>query len=173
MSESPGRNPLHLAFRTTVHEAVAREAPGRALEDVEDYLTSLLVSFLRTDRIFAIKDAAGRPLRSVYEMLAEGDVRLNAPTFEREREVHKHIGDYILFWSGFNPQFLSRLKLDDGRDLLCDYTRQGQQSYWVVSTFDYQPFDQEAPTFRKLSDAFEPLTAALAHVRSRLPYHVA
>jgi hypothetical protein len=106
-------------------------------------------------------------------MLAEGDVRLNADSFEREREVHKHIGDYILFWSGLNPHYLQRLKLDDGRELVCDYTRQGKQSYFVVSTFDYRPFDSEAPTFRKLSDGFEGLSAALRRVSRERPFNAA
>ena len=173
MSNIDRQHSLSVMFREMVQEALASEAPGRALEDVEDYVTELLLAFLRTDQIFSIKDASGRSVTSVYEMLAEGDIRLNADTFEREREVHKHIGDYILFWSGVNPDFLRKLKLDDGRDLVCDYSRQGRQSYHLVSTFDYRPFDQEAPTFKKLSDGFDDFAAALCHVRKHLPFNFA
>jgi hypothetical protein len=87
--------------------------------------------------------------------------------------VHKHIGDYILFWTGVNPDFLRRLRLDDGRDLVCDYTVQGRASYHVVSTFDHPPYTSEAPTFRKLSDGFDAFAAALGQVRRHLPFWAA
>ena len=160
-------------FREMVQEAIAAELPGRAQEDVEDYVTKLLVQFVKTDQVFLIRDPFGKPLTSVYEMLGEADVLINADSFERERAVHKHIGDYILFWTGVNPDFLRRMKLDDGRDLVCDYTRQGKTSYEVVSTFDYSPYEREAPVFRKLSEGFEGLSYALGHLRRHLPFHAA
>jgi hypothetical protein len=160
---------LYRLFNEYVHEAMVRELHDPRLDDVEAYLTGLLVEFSKTERLFALKDPEGRPVTSVFEMLAEGDVLLNAPSFEREREVHKHIGDYILFWSGLNPDYLGRLRLYGGRELVCDYTVQGKRSYHVVSTFDYSPYDREAVTFRKLSDLFEAAAAVLAHVGRRLP----
>lgn len=166
-------HPLYGLFRELVQKAVATEIPGQSLEDVEEYVTEILVQFSLTDQVFAIKDSLGRPLTSVYEMLGEADILLNADSFERERQVHKHIGDYILFWSGVNPDYLGRLKLDDGRDLVCDYTRQGKASYHVVSTFNYSPYDAEAPVFRKLSDTFEGITYALGHVHRQLPFNFA
>ena len=160
-------------FREIVQTAVKAELPGRSLDDVEDYVTGLLIQFVQTEQLFAIRDPFGRPLTSIYEMLGEADVLLNADSFERERQVHKHIGDYILFWTGVNPDFLNRIKLDDGRDLVCDYTRQGKESYHVVSTFDYSPYDSEAPVFRKLSEGFEGIAYALGHVRRHLPFNAA
>lgn len=158
-------------FQDIVHRAVQAELPGGSLDDVEEYVTNLLVRFSSTQQVFAIRDSAGRPISSVYEMLAEADVLLNADSFDRERQVHKHIGDYILFWTSVNPTFLRRLRLDDGRNLYCDYTRQGKESYHVVSTFDRSPYDEEAPVFRKLSDGFEGLAFALRHVRQQLPFY--
>jgi hypothetical protein len=160
---------LYRLFHEYVHDAMTHELRDPRLDDVEVYLTGLLVDFSKTERLFALRDPEGRPVTSVYEMLAEGDVLLNAGSFEREREVHKHIGDYILFWSGVNPDYLGRLRLDDGRELVCDYTDQGRQSYHVVSTFDYSPYDREAVTFRKLSDLFEAAAAVLSHVGRQLP----
>ena len=168
----PG-HPLFAHFRGLVADAVGATVRSPGEDDTVDYLAGLLVAFSRTDGVFAIRDAEGRRLTSVYEMLAEGDVRLNADSFDREREVHKHIGDYILFWSGINPDFLRRLRLDDGRDLVCDYTVQGRASYHVVSTFEHPPYSSEAPTFRKLSDGFDGFTAALSEVRRHLPFWAA
>ena len=47
-----------------------------------------------------IGSSRGRRVWQVAERLVEGDVLLNATSFEREREVHKHIGDFTLFWTG-------------------------------------------------------------------------
>ncbi len=164
-------HPLSQLFADHVRESVA----GRRLAgctEIESYLTDLLVRFVHTDGVFAIR-REGEPLNSVIEMLAEGDVRLNADSFERERQVHRHIGDYILFWSGVYPDFLRRLRVSGSNDLVCDYTRQGSHSYYVVSTFDYPPFGEEAPTFRRLSEEFEGYTAALADVAASLPIYAA
>ena len=86
---------VHTAVRGMVHEAVALEIPGEVQEDVEDYVTRLLVQFVKTEEVFLIRDPLGRPLTSVYEMLGEADVLLNADSFERERQVHKHIGELL------------------------------------------------------------------------------
>jgi hypothetical protein len=136
---------------------------------VDSYLTKLLLRFMHSDEVFALK-RGGRPVESVIEMAAEGDVRLNAESFERERQVHQHIGDYILFWSGLYPDYLRRLRLSTGYDLVCDYSVQGRESYYIVSTFEHPPFGEEAPTFRVLSEGFPEYSLALADVAERLPY---
>lgn len=166
--EEPRATIDHL-FADVVREAFEAEI-GRPCElEIEQYLVQLLVRFLHTDAIFALKNADGHRLISISEMIPEGDVRLNASSFERERQVHRHIGDFLLFWNGVYPEFLKQLKLCHGVDLICDYTRQGKESYHVVSTFDMPPHDQEAPTFRKLSEGFEMYAYALRGVRRQLP----
>ena len=67
-----------------------------------------LTGFIHTDMLYRIRDAAGKPLDDIADMLAEGDVRLNASTFSREFQVHKHIGDYTLFMLGMFPMALAR-----------------------------------------------------------------
>ena len=161
-------HPLYKHFAGLVADSLAdRGLPTDP--KVDHYLTQLLVRFIHSDEVFALRKQ-GRPVESVIEMAAEGDVRLNADSFERERQVHRHIGDYILFWSGLYPDFLRRLKLGSGLDLVCDYTVQGRESYHIVSTFDYPPFGEEAPTFRVLSEGFPEYSLALADVAESLPY---
>lgn len=160
-------HPLAEFFSEAVETALRSE--GAATDPaVSHYLTELLVRFLHTDKIFAIQDASGRTVVSVTEMVAQGDVRLAADSFERERQVHRHIGDFLLFWSGVYPEFLNRMRVAVGTDLLCDYERQGRESYHVVSTFDYPPFDAEAPIYRKLSEGFTTYAHSLRTVRSKL-----
>lgn len=159
---------LNHLFLDIVRDAFRSEIGRECDPQIERYLVELLVRFLHTDQIFALKNAEGQRLITVGDMIPEGDVRLNADSFERERQVHRHIGDFLLFWNGVFPEFLKQLRVQHGADLICDYTRQGKESYHVVSTFDLPPHDGEAPTFRKLSDEFEMYAFALRGVRRQV-----
>ena len=157
--------------------ALFDKAIGASLEETHTpvspevgmYLGDLLVRFIHTESLFAIQ-RGGKSLESVIEMVAEGDIRINADSFERERQVHRHIGDYIMFWSGVYPDFLRRLKTGEGIELTCDYTERGRQSYYLVSTFDYHPYGEEAPVYRELSEKFERCSGALALASQKLPF---
>ncbi|MFN8219328.1 MAG: hypothetical protein U0S12_04250 [Fimbriimonadales bacterium] len=162
-------HPIRDFFCEAVHVAISDKLGLKDVDDVENYLAELLVAFTHDDRVFAIRDGSGRTVRSVAEMIAEGDIRLRADSFRREREVHKHIGDFILFWSGVYPEFLERFRRADGLDSLIDYQEQGRESYFIVSTFDHGEFAPEAPTFRKLSSEFEAFRIGLNIVRTNLP----
>lgn len=168
MESAQNASALYGMFHRLVEDSVSEHVSAEGQEPIKAYLASLLVEFLHTDRIFALRDGAGHRLASVMEMLAEGDIRANAASFERERQVHKHIGDFLLFWSGVFPEFLRHLKLRAGHDLLCDYNQQGKQSYRVVSLFDHEPYREEAPLFRQLSQEFEAYAFCLRSVRDRV-----
>ncbi len=156
-------HPLRAFFQDALHETFAQRVGLRDCEDVEAYLAQLLVLFLHHENIFALRDSGGRRLETVAEMLAEGDVRLNATSFDREREVHRHIGDFLLFWSGLFPEFLSG---SPGLESVEDAVQRGRFSYFIVSSFDHAPYDSEAPTFRKLSMEFEACREGLLMVRA-------
>jgi len=127
-----------------------------------EYLVELLIRFVRMDGIFKLRDTIGRRLEDVAEMMIEADQRQANP----RREIYRHIGDFTLFWSGVYPEALSHLKAPDRRDHLVDYFQQGKRSYYLASTFDQKPYDQEAPILRRLSDEFELCTYGLNRVRS-------
>lgn len=166
MHEDVERNhPIRAYFAQALHESL-HERLGITEEDVEQYLQDMLLEFIHSDGIFSIRDPFGQRVEYVADMMAEGDVRLNADSFERERQVHKHIGDFVLFWSGVFPEFLLHLKNPFGKDAIVDYTKQGKLSYHVVSTFEYPPYDEEAPVFKKLSEGFEEFREALTLVRA-------
>ena len=133
---------------------------------LERYLESLLVKFSHADGIYAIRDAEGRPVTSIAGMLVEGDIRLNASSFAREREVHKHVGDLLLFWSGMFPEQLAKLPAPDR---VIDCEKQARYSYYVASTFDHEPYAEEAPVLGKLSAEFERCRYGLRLVRQALP----
>lgn len=152
-------------FAESVHDALSDVGLGGD-SPTESYVVELLVEFLHRDRIYAIRDEAGRQVQSVTEMLAEGDMLLNADSFAREREVHKHIGDFLLFWSGLFPEFLKTMVAPSGKDALLNCVKQGQRSYYVASTFNHQPYDAEAPTLRRLSEQFVAYQHSLSLVRA-------
>ncbi len=156
-------------FQELVRDSVQATMGTIADEPTVGYISQILADFVHTDRIFRLRDPLGRRIDSVTEMVAEGDIRTHANSFEREREVHKHVGDFILFWSGVYPEFLRQLRLGKSLDLICDYTRQAKESYYLVSTFDYPPYDAQAPVFLKLSQEFEGYSASLRVLRDHLP----
>lgn len=157
-------HPLQGYFAVEIHNALLQV--GLNAEDVEEYLSGMLVDFLHHDAIYSIRDAAGRRVESVVDMIAEGDIRLNASSFGRERQVHKHIGDFLLFWSGVFPEFLRFLKKPGSADSVVDVVRQGQMSYYVASTFEHDPYGVEAPVLRKLSEDFLGYQRSLGLVRA-------
>ena len=121
------------------------------------YISGLLVDFTHVDNLYRIRDSRGRRLEDIGEMLLESNPLLGASSFDREREVRKHVGDYVLFMTGLFPESLSgRQRFRQMRlDVFVDYMKAGKESYTVVSAFDQFEYRDEAPLFRKLADNFE------------------
>ena len=122
------------------------------------YVSGLLVDFTHVDHLYRVRDARGRRLEDVGEMLLESNPLLGeAGSFDRERAVRKHVGDYVLFMTGLFPESLSgRQRFRQMRlDVFVDYMKAGKESYGVVAAFDQFEYRDEAPLFRKLADNFE------------------
>ena len=126
-----------------------------------DYLSNMLVRFVRIDSIFRMRDIIGRRLEEVAEMLLEAEQCESHP----RREFHRHIGDFTLFWTGVYPEALKRLKALDRKDAMIDYQTQGKRSYYIASTFQDEPYRDEAPVLQRLSDQFELCSEGLRRVR--------
>lgn len=144
---------------------------GVADPPLVDYLSDMLVRFVRIDAIFPVRDVVGRRLEEVADMMMEAQQRSGRP----QREVHRHIGDFTLFWTGVYPEALQRLKGAGRKDALIDYQAQGKRSYYIASTYEEAPFQDEAPVLRRLSDEFELCSQGLAQVRrewQKLPREV-
>ena len=160
-------HPIRELFGSLVQQAFS----GRLrLTDPElaRYIANVLVDFTHRDSLFRLRDARGKMIEEVAEMLLEGDVSLNATSFEREREVHKHIGDFTLFWTGVYPEMLRHFRAASRRDHLVDYVEQGRKSYEIAATFQYGPYLNEAPVLRQLADNFETCMYGLHLVRKEL-----
>jgi len=80
-----------------------RELVTRHFQDdpnIAEYVCGVLTDFMHVDHLYRIRDACGKRLEEVGEMLIESNPMLEARSFDREREVRMHIGDYTLFLSG-------------------------------------------------------------------------
>ena len=88
------------------------------------------------------------------------------PAGRTHREVHRHIGDFTLFWTGVYPETLKKLRSALSRDSFIDYCEQGKRSYYIASTFDDDPsYRDEAHVLRRLSEEFELCAYGLTEVR--------
>jgi hypothetical protein len=148
-------------------DLVAKEVPGD--REVSRYITGVLLDFVRTDRLYPIRNARGKRLEEVGEMLLESNPLLAASSFEREREVRKHIGDYTLFLTGMFPEYVAALPRRGLRlDSFIDYMHAGKESYRIVAAFDQFEYRSAAPLFRRLADEFEFCVHGLNRVKSDL-----
>ncbi|MBI4737331.1 MAG: hypothetical protein HY766_14945 [candidate division NC10 bacterium] len=166
----PKGHPLCRLFASLAEENFAAHL-GWPDAEVIGYVTEVLTDFVHVDQLYKVRNAQGRRVEEVAEMLYEGDLLHRADSLEREREVHKHVGDYTLFMAGVFPEFLHRLKRSTAvvsADALLDFIRVGKVSYRIVSEFTYGPYAPSAPLFRKLSENFELCVYGLGQVRAEL-----
>ncbi len=122
------------------------------------------------EQLFKLRDVAGKPLADVGEMLLESDPVFGpAPSFDRERQVRKHIGDYTLFFAGMFPESINHFRLRRHRlEDFVDWMKAGKESYYIVSKFDCFEYTKVAPLFERLSDHFEQCVYGLNCVKNEL-----
>jgi hypothetical protein len=128
-----------------------------------DYLSLLLARFVHIDTHHRLRDAQGKQMSEVADMLFEAEAL--PPGARTRREYHRHIGDYTLFWTGVYPEALRRLRSALCKDHFVDYCAQGKRSYFIASTFEEDPYRDEAPVLRRLSQEFELCAYGLTQVR--------
>jgi hypothetical protein len=160
-------HPLRQLFNSLVDGAFLNVV-GCYDSEVTAYLAGILTDFIHVKRVYKVKNLSGRSLTEVADMLVEADVRLNATSFNREREVHKHIGDFTLFWTGLYPDALPKLQSSCRKDQLLDYVEQGKTSYAIAASHDYGIYREQSKVLKRLSDDFEVCLYGLNAVRSRL-----
>ena len=126
-----------------------------------EYISEMLTSFTHCDRIFSLRSTTGRRLDQVVDMLVEAQARQGTAL----REIHRHIGDFTLFWTGVYPEAVERLRKQGRKDGLIDYPTQGKRAYRIASTI---PTDAETPrseVLEQLSDQFELCVYGLGEIR--------
>ena len=162
-------HPLQQLFQELVGRHYAEEIGLRDPQLVA-YVAHLLAEFCDADQLFKIHDTADRPLADVGKMLLESDpVSGPAASFDRERQVRKHIGDYTLFFTGMFPESLNHLRLRHQRlENFVDWMKAGKESYYIVSKFEHFEYTKVAPLFANLSRNFEGCVYGLNMVKNDL-----
>ncbi len=159
---------LSLLFGELVERSF-HELPTVNESSLTAYVTGLLADFAHTENLYKIRDARGRPLEDVGEMMIESNPLLDAPSFDRERQVRKHIGDFTLFFTGMFPESIRRWRMRNrSLDSFVDYMKAGRESYHIVAAFNEFEYRKVAPLFRRLSDHFETCVYGLNLVRREL-----
>lgn len=138
--------------------------------DVKEYVAAMLTEFCEVENLFRIRNNEGKALQDVGEMLLESDpVYGPAASFDRERQVRKHIGDYTLFFTGMFPESINHFRLRRQRlENLIDFMKAGKESYYIVSKFEHFEYAKVAPTFAKLAKEFESCVYGLNCVKTEL-----
>ena len=165
----PESHPLGQFFLELVGRRYAEEI-GIRNPEIVNYVAHLLSEFCEVEHLFKIRTGEGRPLTDVGELLLESNpVYGPAPSFDRERQVRKHIGDYTLFFTGMFPESINHCRLRRHRlEGFVDWIKAGKESYYIVSKFDCFEYTKVAPLFANLSDHFEQCVYGLNRVKNDL-----
>lgn len=163
----PQGHPLRKLFHELVAECYFTHS-GIHDPELTSYVGDLLTEFSATENLYRIRDAEGRPVRAIRDMIAASDPVFGvASSFDEEREVRRHIGDYALFATGMYPES-TQLWRHSGESSFVEMVRTGKESYYIVSQFDLFEYRDEAPLFGRLSDEFERCIHGLTYVREEL-----
>ncbi len=166
MRELPApSNPLYALFREELGDAILRYVSSREPAETVDYLADLLVRFMHTDSIFRVE---GRPLDSLSSLLESSDPMTAAIDTEREREIHRHVGDFLLFALGMYPPILREVRWRMGSDLVVDFPAQARQSYRIASEISTTKTPPAPEVLARLSEGLEDYTFTLSVLRERL-----
>lgn len=163
--------PEEHALRQLFHQTVShcyQEHLGLRDAEITSYIADMLTEFCVLENLYRIRDAEGNPVKEVVQMLAASDpVHGTAPSFDAERKLRKHIGDYALFSTGMYPEAVQRTKFAGDASFL-EMVRTGKESYYIVSQFNLFEYQSEAPFFGRLSEDFESYMYGLTKVRGEL-----
>ena len=129
-----------------------------------DYVSGLLIRFVRNDAVHSVRSVNGRPMMTIVEMVAEASARLG----DAKRELNQHIGDFTLFWAGVYPEALRKPneKPTTPSDQFEAYCAHGRRAYRIASCIETARNDAVEPeVLERLSDRFDLCCYGLREVR--------
>lgn len=151
-------------FFAGLAEYIFQSQLGVADPPLIDYVGDLLVRFVRLDALYRVRSLEGRPLIEVAEMVTEAEQRAG----DDRRELHRHVGDFALFWVGLYPEALRKLRGPLSKDVLVDYSAQGKHAYFLASTMaTVVEHDPPGELLERLSREFEMCAFGLRQVRQQ------
>lgn len=154
-------------FFVGLTEFVFHSQLGVVDTQVVDYVSELLVRFTRLDSIQKVRRIDGRPVTEVVALVFEAEQRVGTA----RREVHRHIGDFTLFWSGVYPEALREMQAGDKRDQFVDYCAQGKRAYKIASSIEGDDSTATADVLERMSEQFEMCAYGLREIRREWERH--
>lgn len=122
-----------------------------------EYVSEVLARFAETRNLYAVTDAAGRPLEYIVDFLTERQRAEGADgtraDYVRARRLLRHLGEYALFMTGL---FRERLVC---RGELRYYLAHGASAYWQCAEYEIHPSRRRL--YRRLHTRFRPIADAL------------
>jgi hypothetical protein len=157
---SASGSPLERFFKG-VSEYIFHSRLGVPDVQLVDYISDLLMRFARVDGMNRVRRNTGQPVTEVVQMLLEAERRIGVA----RREVHRHIGDFTLFWSGMYPESLRQLQRSPKVDGFVDYCRQGKRAYAIAATIEGGEDRPPCELLHQLSEQFDLCAYGLREVR--------
>lgn len=149
-------------FFAGICEYIFQTQLGVADPPLVDYLSDMLQRFVSNDSLCRVRDLSGRPVSEVASLMYEAEQRRGLA----KRDVHRHIGDVALFWTGVFPESLPKLRRVDSPDFMIDYRSQGKWAYHMAATIKTDRTDDAtADVLERLSSNFEMCAYGLGEVR--------
>ena len=163
------QHPLEPFFQQAVRESYEGKL-GLHDPDIIAYVSRVLCDFSEADTLFKARGGAGHPKHELDAMILASDpIHGTAPSFDAERMIRKHIGDYSLFVAGMYPEVVDTWRRRrHSHPSLAELVQAGKESYYIVSQFNLFEYEREAPLFSRLSDWFERCILGLTLVRDEL-----
>ncbi len=162
MKAKDPQSDLLLRFFAGMTEYTFNSRLGVADPPLVDYLSEMLADFVRTDAIYGLRTPTGERLSQVSDMLSEAEARQGSA----RRRVHRHIGDYTLFWSGVYPEIAERFR-EGRKDSLIDYQDQGKRNYLLASRLPADTKSAPDEILERLSNRFDLCVYGLGEVRKQ------
>jgi hypothetical protein len=148
-------------FFSGLSECIFQSKLGVADVQMVDYLSDLMLRFVRTDSLHRVRRSSGQPATEVVQMLCEAEKRIGLA----RREVHRHIGDFTLFWTGMYPESLRQLQVRGSADGFLDYCKQGKRAYRIAAEIEGGEDRPACELLMRLSEQFELCAYGLREVR--------
>jgi hypothetical protein len=159
LSDDRDRSSLERFF-VGLSECIFHSRLGVVDVQLVDYIGDMMLRFVRVDGVHRVRKGDGRPATEVFQMLCEAEQRIGLA----RREVHRHIGDFTLFWTGMYPESLRRMK-SSSADHFLDYCRQGKRAYAIAAEIEAGDDRPSRDVLQSLSDHFEMCAYGLREIR--------
>lgn len=151
-------------FFAGVSEHVFQTRLGVVDPPLTDYITDMLVRFVRSDELHQVLGRRGSELSDISHMLWEADQQAELD----RREVHRRIGDMALFWTGIFPESLESGSVPRQPNRFGTYCSQGKRAYMIASTLKATDTrDAPGEVLERLADQFEVCALGLRTIRQQ------